>query len=156
MKAIKILSAILAFTFLSAKVAYSQSTGGQTTSGHNEHHNEHHSGHTNSGAKHNEKATGGEIVEKVKMKDGKMMMKENKDWVTMSKDMTMENGVVVKTDGTVKLTDGTTVKLQDGDCVDHEGKIYDKNKKMKGAAKEEIKQNNKEAKKEAKEEKKKD
>jgi hypothetical protein len=124
-KTIKILSAILLFSFLSV-VTFGQNT--------------------NTGKVRDKDYKDSEIVEKVKMKDGKMMMKVDKDWVTMDRDMTM-GGTTVKTDGTVKLSDGGTIKLMEGDCVDENGKIFDKNKKMRGAAKEQVKDHNKEVKK---------
>jgi hypothetical protein len=132
-KTIKIFSAILLFTFLTAGITFGQNT--------------------NTG-KMKDKESG--MVEKVKMKDGKMMMKVDKDWVTMDKDMTLGNGTMVMTNGTVKTKDGVSVKLMEGDCVDEDGKIYDKNKKIKGAQKDQIKEHNKEVKEEKKEERKRD
>jgi hypothetical protein len=132
-KTIKILSAILLFTFLTAGITFGQNT--------------------NTGKMHEKKHESG-MVQKVKMKDGKMMMKKDKDWVSMDRDMTLGDGTTVMTNGTVKMKDGSTVKLMEGDCVDEDGKIYDKNMKMKGMEKEKVKEHNKEVKEEKKEEKK--
>jgi hypothetical protein len=71
-------------------------------------------------------------MEKVMMKDGKMVVKKDGKESPMTSNMTMENGTEVMTDGTVKTSDGTTMKLTEGECVNMKGKIHDKNMKEKG------------------------
>jgi hypothetical protein len=65
------------------------------------------------------------------MKDGKMYIVKVDVETIMKSDMTLKNGTVIMTDGTVKWKNGKSVKLTNGERVDMEGHIYDKEKKEK-------------------------
>lgn len=58
-----------------------------------------------------------------KLKDGKMIVMT--DGMELTSDVTLNNGTTIKTDGTVIKSDGTKIILEDGDCVDKDGKMVE-------------------------------
>jgi hypothetical protein len=70
-----------------------------------------------------------EKKDEIMMKDGKVIQKMDGKEMVVEKDITLKNGTVVMPDGTVKHADGTTVALKEGDYVNMEGKIWNKNEK---------------------------
>jgi hypothetical protein len=66
-----------------------------------------------------------------KMKDGTMQVMHNGKEITS--DVTLSDGSKIKTNGVVTKKDGTVVTLQDGECMDMDGKkcAADKEKSKK-------------------------
>lgn len=62
----------------------------------------------------------------VVIKDGKTMLMKGNSLTALTSDITLTNGTVVKTDGSVKASDGTTMKLQEGEKIDVDGKLIKK------------------------------
>lgn len=56
------------------------------------------------------------------MKDGTMMQMMSGQKSAMTSTATLSNGTMVMTNGTVKMSDGTTKTLQNGECIDMNGK----------------------------------
>jgi len=61
-----------------------------------------------------------------KLKDGKIVVMYQGSALTS--DVTLENGIQIKTDGVILRKDGTRNTLSEGECVDKEGKLVEKNK----------------------------
>jgi D-lyxose ketol-isomerase len=67
-----------------------------------------------------------EKKDEIMLKDGKLQARMDGKVTPVEKDITLKNGTVVLANGTVKTPDGKTVTLKEGDCVNMEGKIWNK------------------------------
>jgi hypothetical protein len=67
-----------------------------------------------------------EKKDEIMMKDGKLEARMDGKVTPVEKDITLKNGTVVTANGTVKTPDGKTIALKDGDCVNMEGKVWNK------------------------------
>ena len=68
------------------------------------------------------------------LKDGKLMLLRENESITA--DITLKDGSILTTDGAILRKDGTRVLLQNGECVDEQGKVLAKDKKDKKQDKE--------------------
>ncbi len=57
------------------------------------------------------------------MKEGKMMQMKDGKMMPMKKHMTMKNGTKCMTNGDCTMKDGTKMKMENGDCMDMDGKM---------------------------------
>ncbi len=55
------------------------------------------------------------------LQDGKVIVIS--DGIKLISDVTLDNGVKISADGAIIKIDGTKIVLQNGDCVDKEGKM---------------------------------
>ena len=61
------------------------------------------------------------------MKDGKMIISKNGKMSPMNKDVTTKNGTVCSMDGICTTKEGKKITLKDGDCLDMDGQILNRN-----------------------------
>lgn len=64
------------------------------------------------------------------MKDGKMYVTKDGKTTVVEKDMTMKNGTVCSANGMCTTKDGKKIALKNGECMDMEGQMIDKEDRM--------------------------
>ena len=64
------------------------------------------------------------------MKEGKMMVMKDGGWVKMEKTITCTDGCKVMPSGQVVMNDGMKMAMTEGEMIDKDGHITDKNGKM--------------------------